>query len=57
MQEDKDQDRIEVAKHLANRDPRAAAEAFRVIACDDQVDGGLRLQVSRTAGDVASARA
>ena len=57
MQEDKDQDRIEAAKHLTKRDPRAAAEAFRVIACDDQVDGGLRLQVSRTAGDVASARA
>jgi hypothetical protein len=33
---------VEAAERLPELDPRAAAEAFRVIACDQSVDDGLR---------------
>jgi hypothetical protein len=37
-----DDDRMDAAEQLARRDPRAGAEAFRVIVSDPSMDDGLR---------------
>lgn len=47
MHEDEDdEDRIDAAEQLARLDPRAAADAFRTIACDESVDDGLRMEAA-----------
>ena len=46
MQEDKDEDRMEAAKRLAKLDPQVAAEAFREIAYDDDLDDDLRTEAA-----------
>jgi hypothetical protein len=45
MYED-DEDRMDAAGQLPELDPRAAAEAFRAIACDGSADDGLRFSAA-----------
>jgi hypothetical protein len=45
MHED-DEDRLDAAERLAEGDPRAAAEAFSAIACDDAVGDEVRLSAA-----------
>ena len=41
-----DDDPMTTAEQLAGHDPRAAAEAFHAIACDDGVGDELRLSAA-----------
>jgi hypothetical protein len=45
MYED-DDERMDAAEQLARLDPRAAADAFRAIACDESVDDGPRVEAA-----------
>ena len=46
MDYDNDEGRMTSAEQLAARDPRAAAEALRAIACDDGVGDEVRLSAA-----------
>ncbi len=46
MDYDTDDDRMTMAQQLAELDRRAAAEAFRAIACDHAVDDALRVEAA-----------
>jgi hypothetical protein len=49
-----DEDRIDAAEQLAERDPRAAAEALSAIACDREVGDEVRLSAAQLLADVAN---
>jgi len=51
MYED-DEDRIDAAEQLAERNPHAAAEAFSAIACDQGVGDEVRLSAAELLADV-----
>ena len=51
MYED-DEDRIDAAEQLAERNPRAAAEAFAAIACDQAVGDEVRLSAAELLADL-----
>jgi len=44
-----DEDRIDAAEQLAEHNPRAAAEAFSAIACDQAVGDEVRLSAAELA--------
>ena len=45
-----DEDRIDAAELLAEQNPRAAAEAFSAIACDQAVGDEVRLSAADLGG-------
>jgi hypothetical protein len=47
-----DEDRIDAAEKLAERNPRAAAEAFSAIACDQAVGDEVRLSAAELLADL-----